>query len=166
MVKQSRSGKKWVSMLASGFRDLAYISRYMAYTGTSPTRNCLLLGTYSRTMPRVGHNNEAIAHGEEVGDHASDAVLESNPGEYHDQNSIRPSIRPICTRCCFTMTNMPLAGGHVRCVVIFVGPITTTRRDEFTMVKQSRSGKKWVSILRAHINLLHVFRCAGYYCAG
>ena len=28
----------------------------------------------------------------------------------YDEYSIGPSIRPICTRYCFTMTNMPISG--------------------------------------------------------
>ena len=59
----------------------------------------------------------------------------------HGIYSVDPSIRPICTRCCFTMTHMIQVCGNFHCARVF---ITDTRPDEIAgqregdIVRQSR----------------------------
>ena len=48
----------------------------------------------------------------------------------YDKYSVGRSIRPICTRCCFTMTNMIQVCGNFQWGQVF---ITNTRPDEMRM---------------------------------
>ena len=49
----------------------------------------------------------------------------------HDAYSVGPSIRQMCTRCCFTMTNMIQMGSNFDQAPIF---IAHTRMNEILMI--------------------------------